>query len=100
LLHQDPRYFRLGRGGLWHRTGYAISRVFITRTDTGEDQLNYSEFLGNTSSTAISNGYYPRQDRTVGGNVVRFGTQISFDIITDIGKEFWPDCKKFLLRRK
>jgi hypothetical protein len=27
LLHQDPRYFQLGKGGVWHRTMYAMSRI-------------------------------------------------------------------------
>ncbi|MFZ0636107.1 MAG: hypothetical protein WAM08_11350, partial [Candidatus Acidiferrales bacterium] len=30
LIHQDPRYFQLGKGGFWHRAGYAVSRIFIT----------------------------------------------------------------------
>ena len=36
-LHQDPRYFVKGTGGLWKRTGYAVSREFITRGDDGRN---------------------------------------------------------------
>src|ERR1700736_3189218 len=43
VLHQDPRFFQSGKGGFWHRTGYAISRIFVTRTDSGGEQFNYSE---------------------------------------------------------
>ena len=35
ILHQDPRFFQSGKGGFWRRTEYAVSRIFITRTDSG-----------------------------------------------------------------
>ena len=38
LLHQDPRYFRhrqAPRRSELHRAGYAASRIFISRTDSG-----------------------------------------------------------------
>ena len=41
LLHQDPRYFRRREGSGRSRLGYAISRLFITRTDSGRNQFNY-----------------------------------------------------------
>src|SRR5258708_4518422 len=59
MLHEDPRYFRRGSGGTWSRTGYAISRVFVTHKDSGGSGFNYSEWLGNASAVAISNAYYP-----------------------------------------
>jgi len=40
LLHQDPRYYQLGKGGFLHRTGYAISRTFVIRTDSGRSAFN------------------------------------------------------------
>ncbi len=36
ILREDPRYFQLGKGGFGHRTWYAVSRIFITRTDSGQ----------------------------------------------------------------
>jgi len=35
LLSQDPRYFTKGNGGVWRRTGYALSREVVTRGDDG-----------------------------------------------------------------
>ena len=35
LLHEDPRYFRLGIGTFRHRAFYATSRIFVTRRDNG-----------------------------------------------------------------
>src|SRR5271165_6714684 len=33
VFHQDPRYFRKGKGTAWSRIGYAASRVLIARSD-------------------------------------------------------------------
>ena len=49
LLRQDPRFFQLGKGGFWKRTAYAVSRIFVTRTDSGHNQFNFSEILGSAS---------------------------------------------------
>jgi hypothetical protein len=95
LLHQDPRYFRRsGRTGR-ARLGYAISRLFITRTDSGRSQFNYSEVLGSATSLAISNAYYP-DGRTAGNNIKRYGLQLGFDAASNVLKEFWPDLKRKL----
>lgn len=32
LTHQDPRYYTLGHGVFFRRTGYALSRTFVTKT--------------------------------------------------------------------
>jgi hypothetical protein len=95
LLHEDPRYFRRGQGTFWSRFGYAASRVFVTRTDSGDTRFNYSEIAGNSLAVEISNAYYPGS-RTVGGNVQKFAFQIGTDAISNVLKEFWPDVKRKL----
>ena len=59
LLHEDPRYFRRGQGTFFQRLGYASGRIVITRMDSGASRANYSEFLGNATTAAISNAYIP-----------------------------------------
>lgn len=66
LLHQDPRYFYKGRGGMASRALYAISRSVITRNDAGRDVPNYSSMAGSLMAGAISNAYHPAADRGVG----------------------------------
>lgn len=64
LLHEDPRYFRRGpEFGVWYRVGYALSRVVVTRTDAGKDRFNYSGMLGMSMGIALSNAYYPEEQR-------------------------------------
>jgi hypothetical protein len=98
ILHQDPRYFRRGKGSARSRLGYAISRLFITRTDSGKRQFNYSEVVGGATSLTISNAYYP-DGRTVRDNVKRYSLQLSFDAASNVLKEFWPDLKNKLPHR-
>jgi hypothetical protein len=100
LLHQDPRYFRIGksRGGKLHRAGYAASRIFISRTDSGGQQFNFSEWLGNGAAVAISNAYYP-DTRTVSDNIERLGIACATDAFSQVMKEFWPDVKHALFHR-
>jgi hypothetical protein len=97
LLHQDPRYFQMGKGGFWRRTGYAVSRIFVTRTDKGTNQFNYSEVVGSGAASFISTySYHPRGDRNVPNTLSVWGTQVGYDTLTYVVKEFWPDVRRRL----
>jgi hypothetical protein len=93
LLHEDPRYFRRGRGGVWSRVGYAASRVLVTRNDQGNWTFNFAEVGGNAMTAAIANAYYPGE-RRLGDNVERFSSQMATDAFSQVLKEFWPDIKR------
>lgn len=94
LTREDPRYYTLGRGGFVHRTGYAISRLVVTKTDTGGKNFNYSEIVGNAAGAALSNAYYPQFERTWGNTMSKWATQVGIDGIANILKEFWPDIRQ------
>jgi hypothetical protein len=101
LLHQDPRYFQMGRGGFWHRTGYAISRIFVTRTDSGNNTVNWSEILGSSSAAAISTySYHPKGDRNIPNTASVWGSEVGYDTLTYVVKEFWPDIRRKLEHTK
>ena len=95
LLRQDPRYFQNGKGSFWHRTGYAMSRIFVTRADSGHSQANYSEIFGSALSAGISTySYHPQADRTLDNTLSVWGTQVAYDMLTYVVKEFWPDIRR------
>ena len=97
LLHEDPRYFRLGKGSALHRIGYTISREWITRTDSGRERFNTSEIVGNLGAAALSNLYYPAQERSASETFEKFAVNIVSDAGFNVLKEFWPDWRhKFL----
>jgi hypothetical protein len=97
LLHEDPRYFRLGKGSALHRIGYTISREWITRTDSGRERFNISEIVGNLGAAGLSNLYYPSQERSASETMMKFAVNIVGDAGFNVLKEFWPDWRhKFL----
>jgi hypothetical protein len=115
LLHQDPRFFQSGQGGFMHRAGYAMSRVLLTRGDSGRTQLNFSEILGSASAAAISTySYHPKgrlastptglkyipSDRTLTNAASVWGSEVGYDTITFVVKEFWPDIHRKLSHRQ
>ena len=66
ILHQDPRYFRKGEGTVKSRVIYSALTTFICQGDNGKKQFNVSNVAGNFISGAISNAYYPQDERGVG----------------------------------
>ena len=101
VLHQDPRFFQSGKGGFWHRTDYAVSRIFVTRSDSGNNQFNYSEVFGSAISSAISTySYHPRQDKTLANTASVWGTQVGWDSATLVLKEFLPDIRRKMHKEK
>jgi len=101
LLRQDPRFYQSGEGSFLHRTGYAISRIFITRADSGRNQFNFSEIAGSALAAGISTySYHPREDRTLPNTLSVWGTQVGYDTITIAVKEFWPDIRRKLQKHR
>jgi hypothetical protein len=94
MLHEDPRYYQMGKGSFTHRFSYALSRLFVTRTDSGATRYNYSESIGNATAAAISNVYHPAEERTAGQNAKGFGYLILYDGLSNELKEFWPDIRR------
>jgi hypothetical protein len=98
LLHEDPRYFRRGTGSTVSRVRYALTRVLVTRTDSGGTRFNYSEWLGNASAVGISNFYYP-DSFSVTGTVTKLLMQVGTDAASQVMKELWPDIKRKMLSK-
>ena len=94
FLHEDPRYYQLGRGRFVHRAYHGINRLFVTRTDSGHDHFNYSESIGNAVAAAISNIYHVPEDRTASRNAATFAFLIPYDGMSNELKEFWPDIRR------
>ncbi len=115
VLHQDPRFYQSSQGSFWRRSGYAVSRIFVTRGDSGHSQFNASEIFGSATAAAISTyTYHPRStylstptnphlfvasDRTLANAASVWETQLTLDTITIFVKEFWPDIHRKLSKK-
>lgn len=96
IAGQDNRYYTLGHGGFFKRTGYAISRVVITRSDAATEQFNVSEVLGAGAAAALSTTYYPPSQRNFSSVAQTWGVSTGIDALSFITKEFWPDINRHL----
>jgi hypothetical protein len=99
-LHEDPRYFRRGTGGKKSRTWYSVSRVFVTRTDEGNNRFNWSKLLASFSSAGLSNAYYPSNNRGVGLTFTNAGLAYMGEAGMNVVKEFWPDISRARKQKK
>lgn len=99
MLHEDPRYYQLGKGSFTLRAYHAVNRLFVTRTDSGNERFNYSEIVGNAVAAAFSNVYHAPEDRTAGRNAGTLGMLIMWDGVSNELKEFWPDIRRKVFRK-
>ena len=87
LLHQDPRYYYQGTGSVKSRLVHAINSAFVARSDSGRTMPNYSYLLGDLSSGALSNLYYPKANRGVGlvftNAAIGLGGRIGLNIVRE-----------------
>ncbi len=100
-LHQDPRFYQTSHGSVWHRLGYAVSRVVVTYSDSGKQRFNYSEILGSSMTAAIATySWHPHDERKLSDIASVWLTQLGYDTLTYATREFWPDLRRWLLKKK
>ena len=99
LLHQDPRYYRLGHGKVIRRILYSASTSVICKGDNGRWQPNISNVAGNLIGGGISNLYYPAADRGIGLTFQRGLTVTATGSFGALAEEFDPDLASYFSRR-
>ena len=100
VTREDSRYYTLGHGGFVKRTGYALSRAVITRSNSGAEVFNISEVFGAGASSGLSNLYYPSASRSVGNTMTEWGLDVGIDAASFWVKEFWPDINHRVFHNK
>jgi len=100
ITHEDSRYYTLGRGGFFKRTGYALSRAVVTRSNSGTQVFNISEVFGAGASAGMSNLYYPSASRSVGNTMSQWAEDVGIDAASFWVKEFWPDINRHVFHNK
>jgi len=100
MLHEDPRYYQMGKGSFKKRAWHGIERLFVTYTDSGATRFNISEVVGNAAAAGISNIYHAPEDRTVGRNIGTLGMLIMWDGASNELKEFWPDIRRKVFHKQ
>jgi len=100
ILHQDPRYYRMGHGSKTKRLFYALGTTFLCKHDkTGRWEPNYSNFGGNIAAGAISNLYYPKDDGGIALTITNGMIVSAEGAFASVLNEFWPDMSRKLLHK-
>ncbi len=100
LLHQDPRYYRKGEGSIKSRIIYSALTTFICYGDNGKRQFNTSNVLGNFISGAISNAYYPSDERGISLTLENGALVTAEGMLGAQLLEFSPDFSQYMARVK
>lgn len=93
LFKEDPRYFRKSQGSTSSRLFYALTRILVTRTDSGKETFNFAEVVGNGVAAGVGLSYYP-DNRDVPDYLQNWGVEVATDAVSQVLKEFWPDIKR------
>jgi hypothetical protein len=100
-FHQDPRYYRVAQGGLFHRALFSARQAIIRRGDDGSDQFNYSGIAGRAAAAALVVTYYPEPSITAKVVGLTFATSIATDAGGNLVLEFLPNViRKFPIMQK
>lgn len=99
VTHEDTRFYTLSRGSFMKRAGYAMSRVVVTRSDSGRSVFNLSEVVGSGASAGLSSLYYPTRERSLGNTGSQWGLDVGIDALSFMAREFWPDVNRRLFRQ-
>jgi hypothetical protein len=96
LLHEDPRFYRMGSGPVTRRALHAALTALICHRDDGTTGPAYGKISGAFMATSVGNAYYPDRDRGAGTTLSRGALIIAGSAINAELDEFWPDVRKKL----
>jgi hypothetical protein len=92
----DPRYFRMGEGNFFVRTGYAITQPLVGHADGGRRTLPWVRFAATFGVAFLSNAWYPDRLSDSRHALLRGVYTLGTDATKSFTYEFWPDLKKKL----
>jgi hypothetical protein len=100
MLRQDPRFFPQADPTLVGSIKYAVSRVFVTRNDDGNDVANWSGLLGPAMAEGLANSYWPEDERNAGKTFERYGYDLAGRAGFNFFRNYWPVIFKKLRRSR
>ena len=89
-FHQDPRYYRIAHGNIFHRSLLSVRQALIRRGDDGTDQFNYSGIAGRAAAAALTVTYYPEPSITAHVVASTFLISVATDAGGNLLLEFIP----------
>jgi len=96
IFGQDPHYHRDVKDHTPKGISYALTQVFVTRSDSGHKMFNFGEILGNFAAASLGNLYHPDRAKGFGPTSARIGVSIASDAAWNLFTEFWPDVSRHM----
>jgi hypothetical protein len=72
----------------------------LTRTDSGGETLSVWRIGSAYGSAFLSNMWYPDRLNNARLGFIQGSVTLGFDLALNLTKEFWPDIRTKVLRRK
>ena len=94
LTHQDPRYYRLGKGSIPRRIANAVSQTYVGNRDGGGRMPNYGVLLTYPIASEISNLYVPGIESDARSTTKRVFVGYALEPTNNLVSEFVPDVAK------
>ena len=85
---------------MWRRTMHAFRETILTHKDSGGETLSTWRLGSAYGAAFISNEWRPDRGNAVAQGFSKGSTQLGVDLLSNVGREFWPDIKRKLQRRK
>jgi hypothetical protein len=96
VTHEDPRFYVRKHLNFKESVKYAAVRLVITRSDSGERAISYSNLLGPLAGEALANTYYPEGNRGVGSTFTRYASDLGWKFAGNLLRQYWPHINRKL----
>ena len=100
LLDEDNRYRRSLETGFWRRSKHAITGAFSSTDDAGQQHFSYSRVGAAGTAAFVRRTWQPHSTDGVGDAAASFGILLSAQVGQNLFREFWPDLKGRLFKKK
>jgi hypothetical protein len=100
VLKTDYRYERCECLGFGSRTKHALRRVLVIRKDNGGETINMTRLVGAYVTPVITDQWLPDRLNTVSRKLTGGTTYLGWNFANNMLKEFWPDIKTRIFRKK
>lgn len=96
ITHEDPRFYVRKNLNFAQSLEYSARRLVVTRSDSGDEVVNYSGLLGPLFGETLANVYYPTGSKGVGSTAIRYSTDIGWRFAGYLLRQYWPEINRKL----
>jgi hypothetical protein len=96
----DPRYDQCLCSGFKARSAHALRRVFLSRTDSGNEVPAIDNFAGAYFTPVVYYTWYPDRLNTVNQRLLGGTLHLGWRAVGNMIREFWPEVRSRVPARR